>query len=83
MSAVNAVLNRDRDEVRVPTPHGGALLAYLTQRGLRGSLRTDRAGDLIVLAGEPDMGRVASILSDWKRRAAQTAAANEGAPQAV
>lgn len=83
MSAVNAVLNRDRDEVRVPTPHGAPLLAYLTQRGLRGSVRTDRAGDLIVLAGEPDMGRVASILADWKRRAAQAAAANDGAPQAV
>lgn len=77
------VLNRDRDEIRVPSPNGGALLEYLTRRGLKGSVRTDRAGDLITLAGEPDMGRVAAILADWKKLAAAAAAANDGVPQAV
>lgn len=62
------VLNRDREEIRVPSPIGGQLLDYLTRRGLRGSLRTDRAGDVITLAGEPEMGRVASVLSDWEKK---------------
>ena len=64
--AVHAVLNRDREEVRVPSPFGPALLQYLDQRGLHGSLRTDRAGDVITLAGEPDMGRVRLHLDNWE-----------------
>lgn len=70
----HAVLNRDRDEVRVPSPLGEPLLAFLTRRGLRGSLRTDRAGDLIVLDGEPDMGRVRMVLNDWERAVTSTSA---------
>jgi hypothetical protein len=62
------VLNRDREEIRVPTPLGAPLLEYLQCRGLRGSVRTDRAGDLITLDGEPDMCRVVSVLADWERR---------------
>lgn len=65
----HAVLNRDRDEVRVPSPLGQPLLTYLSRRGLRGSLRTDRAGDVIILDGEPDMGRVRSVLDDWEHTA--------------
>jgi hypothetical protein len=70
----HAVLNRDRDEVRVPSPLGQPLLAYLSRRGLRGRLQTDRAGDLITLDGEPDMGRVRAILDDWERAAKSTSA---------
>jgi hypothetical protein len=66
-ATVHPVLNRDRDEVRVPTPHGTPLLAYLGRKGLRGELRTDTAGDVIVLDGEPDMGRVRMYLNDWER----------------
>jgi hypothetical protein len=62
---VQPVLNRDREEIRVPSPHGGTLLDYLARRGLRGNVRTDAAGDLITLAGEPDMGRVVGVLRDW------------------
>jgi hypothetical protein len=64
---VHPVLNRDRDEVRVPTPFGEPLLSYLTRRGLRGSVRSDRVGDVIVLDGEPDMGRVRMYLDEWER----------------
>ena len=60
------VLNRDREEIRVPSPEGAELLAFLQHRRLRGRLRTDRAGDVIVLEGEPDMGRVCAILHDWE-----------------
>jgi hypothetical protein len=70
----HAVLNRDRDEVRVPSPLGQPLLAFLARRGLRGSLRTDTAGDLITLDGEPDMGRVRMVLNDWERSANSTSA---------
>jgi hypothetical protein len=64
--AVHAVLNRDREEDRVPSPHGTELLAYLNEQRLRGTLRTDRAGDVIALDGEPDMGRVRFILDKWE-----------------
>ena len=63
---VHAVLNRDREEVRVPSPLGAELLAYLNGQRLRGTLRTDRAGDVIALDGEPDMGRVRYILDAWE-----------------
>ncbi|HJZ55360.1 MAG TPA: hypothetical protein VKE74_10400 [Gemmataceae bacterium] len=63
----HAVLNRDREEIRVPSPHGQPLLAYLARRGVRGSIRTDRAGDLITLDGEPDPARVRVMLDDWER----------------
>ena len=68
-ATVHPVLNRDRDEVRVPTPHGQPLLAYLGRKGYRGVLRTDPAGDVIVLDGEPDMGRVRMYLNDWEQAA--------------
>lgn len=68
MSHTHPVLNRDREEIRVPSPLGETLLSYLTSRGLHGKVRTDRAGDLITLDGEPDMGRVSLILADWERR---------------
>ena len=64
--AVHAVLNRDREEVRVPSPFGEELLAYLNRQRLRGTLHTDRAGDVIDLDGEPDMGRVRLILDTWE-----------------
>ncbi len=64
---VHPVLNRDRDEVRVPAPYGVQLLSYLGRKGLRGSIHTDTAGDVIVLDGEPDMGRVRMYLDDWER----------------
>lgn len=64
---VHPVLNRDRDEVRVPSPHGPLLLAYLGRKGLQGALHTDTAGDVILLDGEPDMGRVRMYLDDWER----------------
>jgi hypothetical protein len=62
------VLNRDRDEIRVPTPQGGELLAFLHRRGLCGGLKSDRAGDLITLENEPDMGRVAAVLAEWEKQ---------------
>ena len=65
-SPVHPVLNRDREEIRVPNPFGRDLLAYLTRRGLRADVRTDSAGDLITLVGEPDMSRVKSALTDWE-----------------
>ncbi len=66
---VHTVLNRDSDEVRVPSPFGVPLLTYLNRKGLRGTLSSDRAGDVIVLDGEPDMGRVRMYLDDWERAA--------------
>jgi hypothetical protein len=68
-------LNRDREEVRIPAPFGQELLDYLSRRGLRGSLKADRFGDVITLDGEPDMGRVAMVLTDWEKRTAQPVAA--------
>ncbi len=68
------VLNRDREEIRVPSPLGGELLSYLTRRGYRGSVRTDTAGDVILILGEPDMGRVAAALRDWESKAVATCA---------
>ena len=69
MSVVtHPVLNRDREEIRVPSPLGETLLQFLNRRGLRGNLRTDVAGDLITLQGEPEMGRVASYLADWEKQ---------------
>jgi hypothetical protein len=67
-ASTHPVLNRDREEIRVPSPLGGGLLDYLTRRGLRGSIRTDRAGDVITLQGEPEMGRVAAVLADWEKK---------------
>jgi hypothetical protein len=64
------VLNRDRDEIRVPSPQGRELLAFLHRRGLRGGLQSDRAGDLITLENEPDMGRVAAVLAEWEKQPA-------------
>ena len=70
MSTVtHPVLNRDREEIRVPSPLGDGLLNFLNRRGLRGNLRSDRAGDVITLHGEPEMGRVASVLADWEKQA--------------
>ena len=69
MSVVtHPVLNRDREEIRVPSPLGETLLQFLNRRGLRGTLRTDVAGDLITLQGEPEMCRVASYLADWEKQ---------------
>ena len=68
MSVTHPVLNRDREEIRVPSPLGETLLQFLNRRGLRGNLRTDVAGDLITLQGEPEMGRVASYLADWEKQ---------------
>jgi hypothetical protein len=65
-SPVHPVLNRDREEIRVPNPFGHDLQAYLTRKGLRANVRTDAAGDLLTLVGEPDMGRVKSLLTDWE-----------------
>lgn len=62
------VLNRDREEIRVPSPLGDTLLQYLSRRGLHGNLRTDGAGDVITLQGEPEMGRVAYYLADWEKQ---------------
>jgi len=64
---VHPILNRDRDEVRVPAPYGAPLLNYLGRKGLHGHIHTDTAGDVIVLDGEPDMGRVRMYLDDWER----------------
>lgn len=66
--ATHPVLNRDREEIRVPSPLGETLLQFLSRRGLRGNLRSDRAGDVITLQGEPEMGRVAMVLSDWEKQ---------------
>ena len=68
MSVTHPVLNRDREEIRVPSPLGETLLQFLSGRGLRGSIRSDRAGDVITLQGEPEMGRVAMVLSDWEKK---------------
>ena len=67
-ATTHPVLNRDREEIRVPSPLGETLLQFLSRRGLRGNLRSDRAGDVITLQGEPEMGRVALFLSDWEKR---------------
>jgi hypothetical protein len=66
--ATHPVLNRDREEIRVPSPLGETLLQFLAHRGLRGHLRSDRVGDVITLQGEPEMGRVAMVLSDWEKQ---------------
>lgn len=66
--ATHPVLNRDREEIRVPSPLGETLLQFLARRGLRGQLRSDRVGDVITLQGEPEMGRVAMVLSDWEKQ---------------
>jgi hypothetical protein len=72
LSAItHPVLNRDREEIRVPSPLGEPLLQYLNYRGLRGNIRTDRAGDVITLQGEPEMARVAMYLSDWEKQPGQ------------
>jgi hypothetical protein len=65
-AATHPVLNRDREEIRISSPHGGPLLGHLARRGLRGSVRTDRAGDVITLDGEPEMARVVGALADWE-----------------
>ncbi len=62
------VLNRDREEIRVPSPLGDPLLQYLNRRGLRGNLRTDPVGDVITLQGEPEMGRVVMAIADWEKQ---------------
>jgi len=67
------VLNRDREEIRVSHPLGDDLLAYLAGRGLRGRVRTDAAGDVIALDGEPDMDRVKMRLADWERQTGRMA----------
>lgn len=61
--------------MRIPTPFGPELLDFLTRRGLRGALKSDRCGDVITLEGEPDMGRVAMVLADWEKRVPQPAVA--------
>jgi len=63
---IRPVVNRDREEIRVPSPFGEQLLDHLSRRGLRGTVRTDSAGDLITLLGEPDMGRVVAAVADFK-----------------
>jgi hypothetical protein len=68
MSVTHPVLNRDREEIRVPSPLGETLLQFLSRRGLRGNLRSDQAGDVITLQGEPEMGRVAMAISDWEQK---------------
>lgn len=72
MSVTHPVLNRDREEIRVPSPLGETLLQFLSRKGLRGQLRTDRVGDVITLQGEPEMGRVASYLQDWEKQSNPT-----------
>ena len=42
------VVNRDREEIRVPSPFGGRLLDHLSRKGLRGAVRTDTAHGLAV-----------------------------------
>lgn len=68
MSVTHPVLNRDREEIRVPSPLGETLLQFLSRRGLRGNLRSDQAGDVITLQGEPEMCRVAMAISDWEQK---------------
>ena len=63
------VVNRDREEIRVPSPFGGRLLDHLSRKGLRGAVRTDTAGDVVTLIGEPDMGRVLASIADFKMEA--------------
>jgi hypothetical protein len=63
---VHAVLNWEREEVRVPAPLGETLLTYLVRHGLHGHIHTDTAGDVITLDGEPDMGRVRRTLDEWE-----------------
>ena len=63
--AAHPVLNRDREEIQVRSPHGPQLLAFLARRGLRGSVRTEPYADVITLHGEPEMGRVYSLIVDW------------------
>lgn len=65
-ATTHPVLNRDREEIRVPSPFGGRLLDHITRKGLRGAVRTDSAGDVITLLGEPDMSRVVASLADFK-----------------
>ena len=65
-ATAHPVLNRDREEIRVPSPHGGPLLGHLARRGLRGRVRTDGGGDVITLDGEPEMARVVRALADWE-----------------
>ncbi|MDB5313731.1 MAG: hypothetical protein JWO38_7933 [Gemmataceae bacterium] len=65
---MHPVVNRDREEIRIPSPLGPRLLDYLTRRGVRGRVRTDRAGDVIALEGEPEMCRVVALLADWERQ---------------
>ena len=60
------ILNRDREEIRVPSPFGGRLLDHLARKGLRGAMRTDAAGDVVTLLGEPDMSRVVASIADFK-----------------
>lgn len=67
--AAHPVLNRDREEIQVQSPFGPHLLAFLNRRGLRGSLRTEPYADVITLLGEPDMGRVYSVIVDWTKGA--------------
>ncbi len=67
---VRPVLNQDREEIRVPSPYGGELLAFLSRHGLRAGTRTDAAGDVLMLQGEPDMGRVKRLLADWEKTSA-------------
>jgi hypothetical protein len=59
-------VNRDREEIRVPSPFGGRLLDHLSRKGLRGAIRTDAAGDVVTLLGEPDMSRVIASIADFK-----------------
>ena len=67
-SPTHPVLNRDREEIRVPSPLGETLLQFLSRRGLRGNLRSDTMGDVITLQGEPEMGRVKMVLTDWETK---------------
>lgn len=63
--AAHPVLNRDREEIQVRSPHGPQLLAFLNRRGIRGTVRTEPYADVVSLLGEPDMGRVYSAIVDW------------------
>jgi hypothetical protein len=63
--AAHPVLNRDREEIQVRSPYGEQLLAFLNRRGIRGSVRAEPYADVITLFGEPDMGRVYSLIVDW------------------
>jgi hypothetical protein len=68
------VLNRDREEIRISSPQGSVLLNYLNRRGFQGRIRTDLAGDVIALEGEPEMCRVVSVIADWEKQADHTSA---------